>query len=1181
MKQKRIYLVVFLLTITSIFSMNAQVYDDAQMNYLMGFFNYGNNWNVAGLSQDPSGMTSEEKMQFLIDEGIIAVDDKYVEQIKLNASYTGSLQLENFEQLNLLEVKETSLNSFSISNSPLTHLHLEANTLLETISIKDCAELEKVLVTPYFYTDYYEFMSLQKVEVINCQNLNELDLSGINDRPVNNDYLGFHDDFQELKIENCPALTHLNCVSSFLSSIDIDTPGNIKRINAFQCSQFDDFSVFTQLEELTCNIDGEYRTKLPLTLKSFTLSSGYHPTDLDLSFLSSLEVLNIYGTNIYTLKLPESLDLERSDFRYNRLSNEELKKTFGNLTNEAIAKYKIFPQMLNRYKEILSIEEYAEVAEVEAEIDLNAEAYEGGASIFKWYKLGNGVQADLRAHNVFKDGSYYTLIEDWILTGKLEHLMDGPVYTPGDDLDMEHILCIIEPEGYTKWNEVDPRRYYFYQIAPFAELKYQLKIGEELKDYKNGDAIQVDEGEQITLYVECDIDDNPMYYYSWNLYGSIDGGPDIRFPAKGNESKYNWFTELDLSSLTKGKHEILIKYATFETREVVYSGKYYNEKITIEVGVEPGPEPDDPPRLQYKVKIENGTYYNVRTRGTTIEYEGTDVYLGIIPDPSTGDIEYDEWKITYIGPSQEQISTEKKKAEALYEFNPDSPHNKIGDYRYTTTRLHLYKDGREVADSPFTVDDPYTISIVKNNPLPDGIYLQYKVKINDGSYFDVPTHGKTIEKEGTDVRLGIIPVNENAAIAYDEWKISYDSPSADKQSSGNVAAEKLYEFNPDNPHNKTGEYPYLTYRLHLYQGGSEIEGSPYTVNDPYTIIITSDSDNPLMGIPALSTVCPGEKYLRIPYELLSTREKLEYKMVFCEGSDECVFESMKQYEPLPEENYFTITIPDNIPPGTYSGEINVRYSDVPGKIYNYPFQINIPVPVMITKQPEQVLNLCKGDNFNLSVETVGTVLGYQWFMDDTPIKEANAASYSAVFDESTQGRYHVEVTDSCGVVSSDTVPVSGANIWIHLKWDDVLYVYNTQNIYTSFQWYRNGKEITVNGRSGYYTAEDMSGTFTVRAYRADGTYDESCPYEIELDINAHYLNIFPNPVKRNTQLTVKTGKEENAKVQIINLWGKTVYTGRMNGPESQIDVTFPAGVYILVVMQENGNLYTEKMIITE
>jgi len=1166
---------LFLLTIYPFPSLNAQNYNDKEMEYLMEFFGQSNNWETVG--HDPSSSTPVEKMDFLVDNGIIAVDNDFVQEIKLDKAYSGSLELSDFEHLELLEVKETSLNSFSIKNSPLINIHLESNSSIRTVNIEDCSALEKILVTPNLY---FDLLSLENVTISNCQNLEELDLSGIHDRPVIHFYLDFNLNLINLTIENCPSLTNINCVSSSqISSIQIDTPENIKRINAWQCEFLDDFSSFINLEELTCDIDHISPDKLPVTLKTLILPGNQEARDLDLSHLISLTELDVYGGNFHTLAFPESLDPEISDFRYNRFTNEEIKKIVGNITDDVIENYKIYPQKLNRFKGIsgvLSEFEVPEVAEIGKEINLGSETYEGFESVFKWYKISEQAQVDLRNHDYLSTDGYFLFVEDLKRSGELEFIKDGSTFTPGNDPEMEYILCVAEPVGYTKWDEVDPRRYYLYQAALFQPLKYWLDVDGEITDLENGDYIKIDEGTQVTLFIECDYsEENPLSYHNWDLYGSIDKEPNFKF-----ESDSRWINKIDLSSLTKGKHVIKLDYAIFWRSQTPYSRKDYNETLTIQVGEE-DPDPEEPPRLQYKVKIEDGPYVNVRTGGTTIEKEKTDVYLSIIPDPKTGDIDYDEWKITYTGPDEKQVSTEKKTSEDVYEFNPDNPHNTIGDYLYTTTRLHLYKNGQEVDKSPFLVNDPYTISIVKSNPVPDGIYLQYKVKVNDGTYYDVPTGGTTIEREGTDVYLGIIPVNGNSTIKYDEWRISYNAPATDRLSSGNIAEDVMYEFNPENPHNTTGEYPYLTYRLHLYQNGSEIEGSPYQVNDLYTIIITKIPETPMIKMDTLWTICPGEKTLRIPYEILTSRENLEYKIVFCEESDECEFEDMKEYEPLPEGDYFTVNIPGIMHPGIHRGEIFLRYSNNPDLFYNYPVYIYIPVPVVITKQALPVSNLCPGDTFALSVEVSGKPLSYQWFLNTNLIDGANKPAYKTVFDESVQGEYFVEITDSCGIVRSDTVPVTGSNLWIEQKWDDVLYVYNKEGVYTSYQWYKNGNEIQTYGTSQYYTEVGMSGSYTVRAFRQDGSYDESCPFVTPVETKAGAPRIFPNPVLRHTQMTINTYQKGVYHIQIIDLSGKYVYSAKKNEQEVKIDISFPAGVYIVVILSSDGKQYAEKVVVIE
>lgn len=1163
------FIIPFLWTISFSFSLNAQTYNDAETEYLMTFFDYnsGQNWDITGLTDDPSSLSPDEKMDFLVNEGIISVEDGFVTEIKLDKPYTGPLELVDFEQLEELEIKETSLTSFKIENSPLENIHLESNNLLKTIHIESCERLNKILVTPDPHLAKNKYMSLETVKVYKCQNLEILDLSGKSQRPVEK-INRFHNNLSTLVIEECPSLKRLNTAGSNLSTFQIDTPENILTLNAFNV-YMNDLSSFVNLEEFTGYIS-EY-IDLPFSLKTLispfeSIGSG----ELDLSGYTSLEELLIYENSLTSFIPPPHLDLEKLDMRYNKFSNEEIRKIIGDISLETIENYKIYPQKLNVYHQLSSLN-YPVIGWLGDIIDLNDEKYEGVESSFKWYKIPKEEQTRFSDYDLYAHKSYYPLIEEWQNAGKLEELAEGPLFTPGEDLYLENILCIMEPVGYTQWDQTDPRMYYRYEIVPYPEMHLKLKVDGELTDIQSGGLTKVKEDSEVIFYMGFDEEyTNPFRFFMIKIFGRVN---EDEFSLSAGFSSDN---ELYLSDYIqgKGKYEVKIDRIQYYRIEYIYGERLHNENYTIQVGEDtPVPPPDDtPPRLQYKVKIEEGPYTNVRTGSTTTEYEGTNVYLGIIPDAATGDIDYDEWKITYTGPDEKQMTIEKQSAEILYAFNPEDPHNKTGDYTYLATRLHLYKGGQEVDKSPFSVNDPYTIRIMEKNPLPDGLYLQYRVKINDGSYVDVPTGGTTIEREGTEVRLGIVPVDESGSIVYDEWKISYNNPVAGGQSSGNVARDVLYEFNPANPHHTTGEYPYLTYRLHLYENGTEIPNSPYTINDPYTIIITDIPDTPIISMKELSTACPGEKELQIPYFLFSTGKDLEYKILFIEDAS--------SYAPLPE-NYFTVNIPAGTPAGTYRGELLLRYSTDHGIIYHIPFYISIPEALVITRQPQSVSHLCPADSFSLSVEVKGNALRYQWYHNFELIRNATAPVYQNKFTEMKAGDYFVDIIDSCGIIRSDTVQVSGSNLWIERKWDDVLFIYNKEGIYTSFQWYKDGKEIKEYGTSIYYTEEGLSGSYSVRAYRADGSYDESCPYVIMPATRSGSLMVRPNPVRRHTQLTMNFPYQGDYVIRVINLSGQLIYTDKRKGNENSVDISFPAGIYLFTVQFEDGKQYVEKIVVTD
>jgi len=570
--------------------LKAQNYNDAEMESLMEFFSQSSNWQTAGLI-DPSNSTPIEKMDYLVDEGVIAIENSHVKEIKLNKSYQGQLTLADFKQLTLLEVKGTNINSFSIKNCSMENILLEANKSLKTIRIEDCAGLIKILVTPDPDLGSLESMALESVSVLDCEKLTFLDLSGKNDRPVVDESFYFNRNISELSIKNCPSLIDINCMATGIGSIDIDTPENIKRINAWQAFPISDFTSFTNLEELFFTLaDESYKAKLPLCIK--TLISPFGGIQhLDLSFLTSLEELYLYGSDVVTLNPPSSLDIKKTDLRYNRFTNKELKKLVGNMTNETFGSHEIFPQRLNRNIQITGSDQYPEIAGLGEKMDLSTETYGGVESIFKWYKMSDNFQAELYSKKNFTQGSFYSMVEDAI-DDDLQLISDGPIFTPGEDMSMNYFICIIEPEGYDGWNKVDPRRYYSYKAVPYPTLEFYLTINGKSSKVDNGKAFKIEEGlSEAYLEIKWNEDyTNPYEFNDMHIYGSING---VDFNAF---DKHIYCTKkINLSLLGKGIYNIKIDSAIFFNNEPAYCQKNYNDSCIIQIGEEDPIKPSTPP----------------------------------------------------------------------------------------------------------------------------------------------------------------------------------------------------------------------------------------------------------------------------------------------------------------------------------------------------------------------------------------------------------------------------------------------------------------------------------------------------------------------------------------------------------------------------------------------------------
>lgn len=403
--------------------------------------------------------------------------------------------------------------------------------------------------------------------------------------------------------------------------------------------------------------------------------------------------------------------------------------------------------------------------------------------------------------------------------------------------------------------------------------------------------------------------------------------------------------------------------------------------------------------------------------------------------------------------------------------------------------------------------------------------------------------------------------------------------------------------------------------------------------------------------------CYTDEFFNLQFSLIYTNKPLKYAIAFTEKSKAAGFVDIKEYKDLPKGGILSIPIPAGIAPGSYSGYILLREKgSLEYKMY--PFTVVIHGGVEIIKQPQSITQLKNGDKFILSVEAKGENLRYQWFYNGQKIPGATSSTYEDVYDPEKEGLYYVEVYGDCDWVQSDEVLVTGCMSAMLQKWHDVLFVEDIKQQYVRFQWYKDGKAIETDGKAIYYPEKGgLDGVYSVRAYRADGSYDQTCELMIfnslpELKIhikwndvlfiynlNDHYkrfqwfrdgqqiaddktayyntdgvggtyfvrayesdgtfkdspaidfnkvvtlasVAVYPTVVEKNHYVKV-VGKEldENyagSLVEIYSLAGNKVYSRRMETSELEIPMTYGTGAYILQVTSSDGRRKTEKIII--
>lgn len=239
--------------------------------------------------------------------------------------------------------------------------------------------------------------------------------------------------------------------------------------------------------------------------------------------------------------------------------------------------------------------------------------------------------------------------------------------------------------------------------------------------------------------------------------------------------------------------------------------------------------------------------------------------------------------------------------------------------------------------------------------------------------------------------------------------------------------------------------------------------------------------------------------------------------------------------------------------------------------------------------------LCFGETVTLNSTTAGAGLSYQWQKNGVNIAGATNSSYVVT----KQGNYRCIVTKpSC---SSTSAPIGVTvnltpNAFITAL--DGLDLCGLPNVrlrgnnapgYT-YQWYLDGSPIAGATNILYYAT--ATGSYQVQVTNASGCSNMSPASVVfsscrmaEGEVMAD-INVMPNPNKGvfDIQFQMNTNTTVTARVMVMNLAGQTVasFDAEVVGGALQygVEIAPVAGAYLLVV-QVDGAVYTERLIITE
>ena len=591
------------------------------------------------------------------------------------------------------------------------------------------------------------------------------------------------------------------------------------------------------------------------------------------------------------------------------------------------------------------------------------------------------------------------------------------------------------------------------------------------------------------------------------------------------------------------------------------------------------PQPTEKVALKWKVSVNSASpFIDVPDGGTTAVFSGNSIYLQTYIE--TENIDYDSWEIMYNVTNDEYFYamplTDKGSS---FLFNNSNPYSKTGKTTYTVRRINFYKTaqgGRQPSVVyQYNCSYQYTLQV-------DEIIepkLQWAASINtNGNFIDYDKNTSLNIGENDSIYLLIRPSGGN--IEYNGWSFDYTAnPGSFHREISRISGTGPYRFNSAKAFNDFENIEFNVTNMRLYSNNQEIRNIQFA--EPYIFTIEKESSE-IKGIDVLSPdlVCTVTDKFSIPFNILYKDNPIQYSISFSDEAKKAGFKDITSFSDLPKDNYFIINIPQGVPSGLYSGNINLKCDKEEKFKKEYPFSFEIiNNGVSISRQPVANQSLCGGSSVALTAEITGNARSYQWYRNNEAITGAKSRSYVA----STPGDYFLEIMGECDIVRSETVSVAAPGTDIKVKWGDVLYIENSANKYQRFQWYHNNESIS-GATFVYYTDKDgFIGEYSVRCYLADGSYDETCPIIFDARTKSNAVSIYPTVLKAYESFNINILNSETdaeALVEIYSITGVLAYSTKIYSAETTVTPNINTkGIYVVKVKLPSGKMLNEKIII--
>ena len=168
------------------------------------------------------------------------------------------------------------------------------------------------------------------------------------------------------------------------------------------------------------------------------------------------------------------------------------------------------------------------------------------------------------------------------------------------------------------------------------------------------------------------------------------------------------------------------------------------------------------------------------------------------------------------------------------------------------------------------------------------------------------------------------------------------------------------------------------------------------------------------------------------------------------------------------------------------------------------------------------------------------------------------------------------------------IKISFTSSYIIKLFDDIIAIDNHENVFTSYEWYKDGKKIEGADQQYYQADGKLTGKYGAFVTIDGGERVKICSLDMDesaaIDLPKHKAKAFPNPAHEGEEITIElidyeAYEYEDCMIKIVNSVGTVVET--LNYCSRTNTVTLPVGVYLGYVIQRSDNSKVTFKIVVE